>query len=66
LAFNFRSLFSTEAANIPASSVGKLPADSSADALSLAIESGDLVRALLQKKKLVMSVLHAMIFPKVD
>jgi hypothetical protein len=66
LAFNFRSLFSTEAADIPASSVGKLPADSFADALSLAIESSDLVRALLQKNKGVMSILHAMIFLKAD
>jgi hypothetical protein len=32
----------------------------------MAIESGDLVRALLQKNKAVMSRLHAMIFPKAD
>jgi hypothetical protein len=64
LAFIFRSLFSAEVADIPASSVGKLPADSSTDGLSLASESGDLVRALLQKNKAAMSVLHAMIFPK--
>jgi hypothetical protein len=32
----------------------------------MAIESGDLVRALLQKNKGVMPRLHAMIFPKAD
>ena len=32
----------------------------------MAIESGDLVRALLQKNKAVLSRLHAMIFPKAD
>ncbi|KAK1612450.1 hypothetical protein QYE76_036123 [Lolium multiflorum] len=55
-----------EAADIPLNSVGKLPADSSADAISLAIESGDLVRALLQNNRVVLSRLHAMIFPKAD
>ncbi|KAK1650289.1 hypothetical protein QYE76_068094 [Lolium multiflorum] len=55
-----------EAADIHASSVGKSPVDSSADALSLAIKSGDLVRALLKKNKAVMSRLHAMIFPKAN
>jgi hypothetical protein len=64
LVFNFYSLLSAEAANIPDNSIGKLPTDSSVDALSLAIESGDLVRALLQKNKVVMLRLHAMIFPK--
>nr|XP_051230264.1 uncharacterized protein LOC127348217 [Lolium perenne] len=54
------------AADIPAGPGGKLPDNSSADALSMAIESGDLVRALLQKNKDVMSKLHAMIFPKAD
>ncbi|KAM0831672.1 hypothetical protein ACQ4PT_065381 [Festuca glaucescens] len=54
------------AANIPADSVGKLPADTAADAISLAIESGELVRALLQKNKAVLSRFHAMIFLKAD
>ncbi|KAK1617954.1 hypothetical protein QYE76_023471 [Lolium multiflorum] len=55
-----------EAANIPAGSIGKLPDSSSADALSMEIESGDLIRALLQKNKRFMSRLHAMIFPKAN
>ncbi|KAK1618766.1 hypothetical protein QYE76_024283 [Lolium multiflorum] len=42
----------------------KLPNDSPADALSMAIESGELIRALLQKNKGVMSRLHVMIFQK--
>ncbi|KAK1677041.1 hypothetical protein QYE76_037889 [Lolium multiflorum] len=46
--------------------LGKLPDNSSVDALSMAIESGDLIHALLQKNKGVMSRLHAMIFPKAD
>jgi hypothetical protein len=66
LDFNFRFLFSAEAADIPAGSVGKLPDGSSADAISLAIKFGDLIRALLQKNKAVMSRLHAMILPKAD
>lgn len=66
LGFNFRSLFSAEATDIPASSIGKPPTDSSADALSLAIESGDLVRVLLKKNKAVMSRLLPMIFPKAN
>jgi hypothetical protein len=59
-------LLLAEAADIPADSIGKLPADSFADAISMAIESGDLVRALLQKNKAVLSRFHAMIFPKAD
>ncbi|KAK1665691.1 hypothetical protein QYE76_053850 [Lolium multiflorum] len=55
-----------EVDNIPASSVGKLPDGSSADAISLAIESTDLIRAFLQKNKAVMSRLHAMILQKED
>ncbi|KAK1647968.1 hypothetical protein QYE76_065773 [Lolium multiflorum] len=55
-----------EVADIPAGSKGKLPDNSSADALSMAIESSDLIRPLLQKTKGVMSRLHAMIFPKVN
>ncbi|KAK1664306.1 hypothetical protein QYE76_052465 [Lolium multiflorum] len=55
-----------EAANIPAGPRGKLPDNSSADALSMAIESDDLIRALLQKNKGAMSRLHAMIFPKAN
>jgi hypothetical protein len=51
-------------ADIPANSVGKLPADSAADAISLAIESGELLRVLLQKNKAVLSRFHAMIFLK--
>jgi hypothetical protein len=64
LCFNYHFLSFPEATDIPAGSMGKLPDSSSADALSLAIESGDLIRALLQKNKRVMSRLHAMIFPK--
>jgi hypothetical protein len=59
-------LFLVEAADIPLNSVDKLPIDSSADAISMEIESGDLVRALLQKNRAVLSRLHAMIFPKAD
>ncbi|KAK1677070.1 hypothetical protein QYE76_037922 [Lolium multiflorum] len=55
-----------EAADIPASPGGKLPDNSSADALTMAIESGDLIRALLKKNKGVISRLHAMIFPKAN
>ncbi|KAM0856774.1 hypothetical protein ACQ4PT_048851 [Festuca glaucescens] len=54
------------ATDIPVNSVGKLPADTAADAISLAIESGEFVRALLQKNKAVLSRFHAMIFPKAD
>ncbi|KAK1670411.1 hypothetical protein QYE76_058570 [Lolium multiflorum] len=54
------------AVDIPANSEGKLPADTAADAISLAIESGELVRAVLQKNKAVLSRFHAMIFPKAD
>jgi hypothetical protein len=57
-------LSSAEAADIPAGSKGKLPDNSSADALTMAIKSNDLIRALLQKNKRVMLRLHAMIFPK--
>jgi hypothetical protein len=66
LGLNFCFLFSIEVVDIPSSSVGKLPDGSSTDAISLAIESGNLVRALLQKNKAVMSRLHAMILPKAD
>jgi hypothetical protein len=59
-------LFLAGAADIPANSVGKLSADTAADAISLAIESDELVRALLQKNKAVLSRFHAMIFPKAD
>jgi hypothetical protein len=65
LFFNFR-LSSAGAADIPAGPGGKLHDNSSADALSMAIESSDLVHALLQKNKVVMLRLHAMIFPKAD
>ena len=54
------------AADIPANTVGKPPADSAADAISLAVDSGELVRVLLQKNKAVLSRFHAMIFPKAD
>jgi hypothetical protein len=43
LCFNFHCLSSAEATDIPAGSKGKLPDNSSADALSMAIESGDLI-----------------------
>jgi hypothetical protein len=46
-------LLLAEAADIPADSIGKLPADSATDAISMEIESGDLVRDLLQKNKAV-------------
>ncbi|KAK1653461.1 hypothetical protein QYE76_071266 [Lolium multiflorum] len=55
-----------EAADISSSSTGKLPAKYSADAISLAIESSVRVQALLQKNKVVMSRLHAVILPKAD
>jgi len=54
------------AADIPADSVGKPPVDSAADAISLAVDSGKLVRVLLRKNKAVLSRFHAMIFPKAD
>jgi hypothetical protein len=63
LIFCFFSLF-VGSADIPAYSVGKLPADSAADAIFLAIESGELVRVLLRKNKAVLSRFHAMIFLK--
>jgi hypothetical protein len=59
-------LFFVEDVNIPLDFVGKLPVDSTADAISMAIESGGLVQALLQKNKVVLSRFHAMIFPKAD
>ncbi|KAK1698021.1 hypothetical protein QYE76_014718 [Lolium multiflorum] len=55
-----------EAADIPVGSLGKLPDGSSVDALSMAIKSDDLIRALLRKNKGVMSRLHAMIFLKAN
>jgi hypothetical protein len=58
----FCFFFFAEAADISANSVGKPPAD----AISMAIESGDLIRPLLQKNKAVLSRFHAMIFPKAD
>ena len=66
---DFLLLFSLSfvgAADIHADSVGKPPADSAADAISLAVDSGELVRVLLQKNKAVLSRFHAMIFPKAD
>jgi hypothetical protein len=54
------------AAHIHANTVGKLLADSAADAISLAVESGELVRVVLQKNKAVLSRFHAMIFPEAD
>jgi hypothetical protein len=59
-------LFLAGAVDIPANCEGKLPADTAADAISLAIESGELVRAVLRKNKAVLSRFHAMIFPKAD
>jgi hypothetical protein len=44
----------------------KLSDNSPTDALTMTIESGDLIRALLQKNKVVISRLHAMIFPKTN
>jgi hypothetical protein len=64
--FQFSLLISAEATDIPSNSVGKLPDGSSANAISLVIEFSDLVQALLQKNKAVMSRLHAMILPKAD
>jgi hypothetical protein len=61
-----RTFFCRSCRYISSNSIGKLPAGSSADAISLAIGSSDLVQALLQKNKAVLSWLHAMIFPKVD
>jgi hypothetical protein len=58
--------FFVGAADIPANTVGELPADSAADAISLAVDSGELVRVLLQNNKAVLSRFHAMIFPKAD
>ncbi|KAK1615836.1 hypothetical protein QYE76_021353 [Lolium multiflorum] len=55
-----------EAADIPAQSKGKLPDNSYADVLTMAIESDNLIRALLQKNKRFMLRLHAMIFPKAN
>ncbi|KAK1613865.1 hypothetical protein QYE76_019382 [Lolium multiflorum] len=54
------------ATDIPANTVGKPPADSAADAISLEVDSSKLVRALLQKNKAILSRFHAMIFPKAD
>jgi hypothetical protein len=54
------------AANISADTVGKPLADSAADVISLAVDSGELVRVLLQKNKAVLSRFHAMIFLKAD
>jgi hypothetical protein len=54
------------AAGIPANTVGKPLDDSAADAISLAVDSVELVRVLLQKSKAVLSRFHAMIFLKAD
>ncbi|KAK1692354.1 hypothetical protein QYE76_009051 [Lolium multiflorum] len=54
------------AADIPLNYVGKLPVDTVVDAISLVIESGEIVQALLQKNKAVLSRFHAMIFPKAN
>ncbi|KAK1692312.1 hypothetical protein QYE76_009009 [Lolium multiflorum] len=54
------------AADIPLNYVGKLPVDTVVDDISLVIESGEIVQALLQKNKAVLSRFHAMIFPKAN
>ncbi|KAK1627796.1 hypothetical protein QYE76_002111 [Lolium multiflorum] len=53
-------------ADIPAEALDKLPNNSPANALSLALESHKLVQALLQKSKGAVARMHAMIFPKID
>jgi predicted Zn-dependent peptidase len=59
------SLFAGDA-DIPADTVSKPPADSAADAISLAVDSGKLVQVLLQKNNTVLSRFHVMVFPKAD
>ncbi|KAM0880055.1 hypothetical protein ACQ4PT_033840 [Festuca glaucescens] len=54
------------AANIPVSCVRKLPVDSAPDAISFAVDSSELVQALLQKNRAALARLFALIFPKVD
>jgi hypothetical protein len=58
--------FLAEAADIPAEALEKLPNNSSANALSLTLESHKLVQDLLQKGKGAMARMHSMIFPKID
>jgi hypothetical protein len=53
-----------EAGDISSGSTGKLLTDS--DPISLATETSDRVRMLLQKSEAVLSRLHAMILPKAD
>jgi hypothetical protein len=64
--FLFSSPLFIGVSDIPANTVGKPLADSAADAISFAVDNGELVRVLLQKNKAVLSRFHAMIFPKED
>jgi hypothetical protein len=46
--------------------VSKLPVVSAPEAISFAVDSSELVQALLQKNKAALVRLFALIFPKVD
>ncbi|KAK1615525.1 hypothetical protein QYE76_021042 [Lolium multiflorum] len=60
------SLALLKAADIPAKVLDKLPNNSSANALSMTLESHQLVQDLLQKGKGAMARMHSMILPKID
>ncbi|KAK1646772.1 hypothetical protein QYE76_064577 [Lolium multiflorum] len=59
------SLALLEAANIPAAALDKVPNNSPANGVSMALASHQLTRELLEKGKGAMARMHSMIFPKI-
>ncbi|KAK1685223.1 hypothetical protein QYE76_046071 [Lolium multiflorum] len=58
------SLALLEAANIPAAALDKVPNNSAANGVSMALASHQLTRELLEKGKGALARMHLMIFPK--
>ncbi|KAK1681090.1 hypothetical protein QYE76_041938 [Lolium multiflorum] len=59
------SLALLEAANIPAAALDKVPNNSPANGVSMALASHQLTRELLEKGKGALARMHLMIFPKI-
>ncbi|KAK1693739.1 hypothetical protein QYE76_010436 [Lolium multiflorum] len=59
------SLALLEAANIPAAALDKVPNNSPANGVSMALASHQLTRELLEKGKGALARMHSMIFPKI-
>ncbi|KAK1619606.1 hypothetical protein QYE76_025123 [Lolium multiflorum] len=59
------SLALLEAANIPAAALDKVPKNSLANGVSMALASHQLTRELLEKGKGALARMHLMIFPKI-